>query len=178
MRCLLFFLALCSAIFADEMPETGFYPVSEEYFEQQLSQTIHFSSENNRVGYLYIGPAHRIDHTTYVQMKLALEEYKKRQVIFVLCRLNTQGGDVEATRRIAELFRQFDAETHIPIVGVIYNWALSSGAMIAYSCRYLVCTQSALMGSRIPEIPNALAEKFTPTLKKQYATVADYYQRN
>lgn len=178
MRYLLLFLAFCALAFGDELPETGVYPVSEEYFEQQLSQTIHYGTENNFVGYLYIGPGHRIDHTTYVQIKLALDEYKKKRVIFVLCRLNTPGGDVQSSRKIAELFEQFDTETHIPIVGVIYNWALSSGAMIAYSCRYLVCTQNALMGSRVPQIPGAQAEKFTPALKQEYATVADYYQRN
>jgi membrane-bound serine protease (ClpP class) len=153
--------------------------------DQRLGEMIHYEKAGgNLVGYLYIGPDHPIDHSTYLQIKFALEEYKKRNVIFVLLRLNTPGGDAFSAMEIAELLRRFDRETHIPVVGLVYNWALSSGAMIAYSCRFIAITENALMGTAEPVIAGQdsktefAPKKMIPALRSEFANVAKFYCRN
>ncbi len=150
---------------------------------QKLSESIHYKQEGtNLIGFLWIGEDRPVDWATYWQIKLALDEYKKRNVIFVMMRLNTPGGELFSAMKIAELLQRFDAETGIPIVGVVYNKALSAGAMLAYSCRFLAVTPSALMGAGQPVVagPEAqiVPERIGSALRTEYASLAKFYGRN
>jgi membrane-bound serine protease (ClpP class) len=153
--------------------------------DEYLAKTIHFKEEgSNLVGYFDIPSDRPIDHSIYLQIKFALEEYKRRKVIFVLLHLNTPGGEVFSAMKIAELLQQFDRENHIPVVGVINNWALSAGAMLAYSCRIIGATENALMGAAEPVIARSnltmksAPKTITPALRAEFATLAKYYCRN
>ncbi len=165
----------------DELSEASPSPVAS--IDQKLAEWIHYKRDaTNLVGHLYVGPERPIDQTTYLHIKFALEEYKKRNVIFVLLRLNTPGGELFPAMKIAEMLQQFDAENHIPVVAVVSNWALSAGAMLAYSCRFIAVTESALMGAAQPVIAGsemtAAPEKVVSALRAEFASLAKYYGRN
>ncbi len=153
--------------------------------DAELAELIHYKKTgDNLVGYLYIGPDRPIDQTTYLHIKFALEEYKKKNVIFVMLRLNTPGGELLPAMKIAELLQQFDRENGLPVVAVVYNWALSAGAMLAYSCRFIAVTESALMGAAQPVITKpegvleAAPEKIRSALRAEFASLAKFYERN
>ncbi len=153
--------------------------------DAELAELIHYKKTgDNLVGYLYIGPDRPIDQTTYLHIKFALEEYKKQNVIFVMLRLNTPGGEVLPAMKIAELLQQFDRENGLPVVAVVYNWALSAGAMLAYSCRFIAVTESALMGAAQPVINKpggvleAAPEKIRSALRAEFGSLAKFYGRN
>jgi membrane-bound serine protease (ClpP class) len=149
--------------------------------DERLKQRISYQKDReNLVGQLFIGPYRpKIDETTYLQVKFALEEYRKRGVIFIMMRLATPGGSVLSAMKIAELLQQFDRETHIPVVAVIYNWALSEGAMLAYASRFIAVTQNGLMGSAGPVIAGQESSKTKiSALRGEMASLAQFYGRN
>ncbi len=154
--------------------------------DERLQQMISYKKDReNLIGQLFIGPDRpRIDETTYLQIKFALEEYRKRNVIFIMMRLATPGGNVLPAMKIAELLQQFDRETHIPVVAVIYNWALSEGAMIAYASRFIAVTQNGLMGAAGPVLTGQessveqRSEKLVSAMRGEFASLAQFYGRN
>ena len=169
--------------FGGALSETEKHPSLLKNTEEKLAAKIHYKQkENNLVGLLDVGPDHPIDQTTYLQIKFALEDYKKRNVIFVLLHLNTPGGELFSAMKIAELLQQFDAQTHIPVVSVIHNWALSAGAMLAYATRFIVVAESGLMGAAQPVITGAevktAPEKIVSALRAEFASLAKFYGRN
>ncbi len=145
----LFFLligALCRADLPHSL-QVDQSQVSNSQLDKSLSEHIHIHDGNNLIGYLDIVRDKPIDQSTYLQVKFSLEEYIKRGVIFVILRLNTPGGEVFSAMKIAELLQELDTVHHIPVVAVIDNWALSAGAMLAYSCRYIAVSAQGLMGA-------------------------------
>lgn len=154
--------------------------------DERLQQMISYQKDReNLIGQLFIGPDRpTIDETTYLQIKFALEEYRKRNVIFIMMRLATPGGSVLPAMKIAELLQRFDRETHIPVVAVIYNWALSEGAMIAYASRFISVTENGLMGSAGPVIAGLQSSAESPSKEKvsalrgEMASLAQFYGRD
>ncbi len=133
----------------------------------------------NRVGVIEIVREQAINQSTYLQVKFALEEYRKAQVAFVLLRLDTPGGEVFAATRIAEELERLDSQDHIPVVAVIDPWALSAGAMLAYSCRYIAVSPQALMGAAEPVTAEGPApEKINSALRAEMGTLAKSFGRN
>jgi len=156
-----------------------------EGIEQSFAEHILYKNEGgNRVGYLDIPRDRPIDQSTYLYIKFALEEYIKQGVICVYLHLNTPGGEVFPSIKIAELLQNLDAVHHIPVVAVIDNWALSAGAMLAYSCRYIAVSPTALMGAAEPVTTGAegkmesAPEKIVSALRAEFATLAKVYGRN
>jgi membrane-bound serine protease (ClpP class) len=150
-----------------------------------LAEHIRFQPQGkNLVGYLDIPRDRGIDQATYLYVKFALEEYVKQGVCFVLLHLDTPGGEVFASTKIADLLQKLDVEHHIPVVAVIDNWALSAGAMLAYSCRFIAVTSSALMGAAEPIMAGAegkiesAPEKIVSALRAEFASLAKSYGRN
>jgi membrane-bound serine protease (ClpP class) len=147
--------------------------------------TVPFKKEGvNEIGYLTIGRDHPIDQSTYLYVKFALEEFKKKQVPFVVLDLNTPGGEVFASMKIADLLQKLDTHDHIPVVAVIDNWAISAGAMLAYSCRWIVVTRNGSMGAAEPVYASqeggmqSAPEKINSALRAEFANLARFYGRN
>lgn len=150
-----------------------------------LSEHIHYNaSGKNRIGYLDIQRDHPIDQSTYLYVKFALQEYLKEGVSFIILHLNTPGGEVFSSMKIAELLQEIDTVHHIPVVAVIDNWALSAGAMLAYSCRYIAVSKTSLMGAAEPVFQGSegkmesAPEKIVSALRTEFASLAKFYGRN
>lgn len=156
-----------------------------EVSEAQLKQYIHYSTtQSNPVGTLDFPRERPIDQSTLLQVKFALEEFQKKEVRFVIARLNTPGGEVFAAMKIAELLQECDTRYGIPVVAVVNNWALSAGAMIALSCRFIAVTETSLMGAAEPVMAGGegkmetAPEKMISALRAEFGSLAKYYGRN
>ena len=151
----------------------------------EFAPSIPYNPEGpNPVGYLAIEKDRGIDQSTYLYVKFALEEFKKKKVPFIVLHLNTPGGEVFASMKISELLQKIDAEDHIPVVAFIDNWAISAGAMLAYSCRYIGTVKTGSMGAAEPVIAGeggqmeSASEKVNSALRAEFANLATYYGRN
>ncbi len=153
--------------------------------QNRLEDHIVFSqTEENLIGYLHLEKDLSIDQSTYIQMKFATEDFKKKGVRFIILHLDTPGGEVLASIKIAELLQKVDLIDGIPVIAFIDNWAISAGAILAYSCRYIGVVKSSIMGAAEPvfmgnkgEIEPA-SEKINSALRAQMASLASYYQRD
>lgn len=137
------------------------------------------------VGYLRIDKKEdMISQSTVIYIKNALEHYKKLKPAFIILELNTPGGEVFAASEIASALREIDSQYGIPVVAYINNWAISAGALIAYSCRYIVAAKDANMGAAQPVMAGpsgemkAASEKINSALRSDFANAASYYGRN
>ncbi len=138
----------------------------------------------NRIGYLSIGRDHPIDSSTVVYVQFALEHFKKIGTPFIVLDLNTPGGEVFAALKVVEMLQKLDVNDRIPVVAFINNWALSAGAMLAYSCRYIGAVQGSSMGAAEPVTVGAegkmesAPEKVNSALRAEMANLARSHGRN
>lgn len=147
---------------------------------------IHFElSGENRVGEILIDDRKGgINQGTWLYVKEALEEYKRNKPIFILLKLNTPGGEVFAAQKIADALKQMDTQEGVPIVAVIDNWAISAGAMLAYSARFIVVTKDASMGAAEPILMTpeggvqTASEKINSALRSDFASHATFFDRS
>ncbi len=152
---------------------------------EPFTPDIKISAEGvNKIGYLPINRDRAIGETTLVQIKLSLEKFAEERVAFVLLDLDTPGGALFPAMEITKLLQEFDAKNHIPVVALVNNWAVSAGAMVAYSCRYIaVIEHESLMGAAEAvtnsegEMKSA-PEKVQSALRAEFANLASYYGRN
>ena len=150
-----------------------------------MEQYIHYDqSIENKVGYLYIGKDRGIDQSTFLYVKFALEDFKERGVKFIILHLNTPGGEVLSSLKIVDLLQKVDTNDHIPVIAFIDNWAISAGAMLAYSCRFIGIVPNAIMGAAEPvtagsdgEMKTA-SEKVTSALRAEMSNLASFYGRD
>lgn len=155
------------------------YGQEGERFDIRIDQ-----SGENRIGYLKIGREHPIDTSTFLYVKFALEAFKQEGVIFILLDLDTPGGEVFAATQIAQLLLKVESEMGIPVVAFIDNWALSAGAMLAYSCRYIGISNTASMGAAEPVLVDqegnvaAASEKINSALRSEMINLARAYGRS
>ncbi len=135
-------------------------------------------------GYLTIPKDRGIDNSTYLYVKYALESFRQEKVSFVLLDLNTPGGEVFAALRISEELRKMDREYQIPVIAFVDNWAISAGALLAYSCRYIGAVSEASMGAAEPVTVSSdgkmetASEKMVSALRTEFASAASLYNRN
>jgi membrane-bound ClpP family serine protease len=135
-------------------------------------------------GYLHIPKDRGIDNSTYLYVKYALESFRKERVRFVLLDLNTPGGEVFAALRISEELKKMDREYNIPVIAFVDNWAISAGALLAYSCRYIGAVSESSMGAAEPVLVGSdgkmetASEKMVSALRTEFATAANLYGRN
>lgn len=138
----------------------------------------------NLVGYLSIGKERSIDNATFLYVKFALEHYKKLGVRCVVLDLNTPGGEIFAAMKIADLLQKIDTNDNIPVIAFIDNWAISAGAMLAYSCRFIGITKTASMGAAEPVTVGeggqmeSASEKVNSALRSEFSNLASFYNRN
>ncbi|MES2344769.1 MAG: NfeD family protein [Chlamydiota bacterium] len=170
MKKLLFLLILCVSSLFGSPDFSRYIPIN--------------SSTENKIGLIEIEGDHMIDESTHLYVKFALDHFKKEKVSFIVLKLNTPGGEVFAAVKIAQLLVKIDREDHIPVVAFIDNWALSAGAMLGFSCRYIGITPTANMGAAEPVIANAdgemetASEKVVSALRVEFANLAKVYGRN
>ncbi len=137
-----------------------------------------------RIGYLAIEKDHPIDTSTFLHIKLALDSFQKEKVAFVVLRLNTPGGEVFSALKISQLLQEIDTKDHIPVVAWIDNWAVSAGAMLAYSCRVIAVTPSSIMGAAEPVMMKGegqvetASEKVNSALRAEFSNLARFYGRD
>ncbi|MBX9923790.1 MAG: hypothetical protein K2Y01_06740 [Rhabdochlamydiaceae bacterium] len=137
-----------------------------------------------KAGYLTIERDRAIDHSTYLYVKYALESFRKEKVRFILLDLNTPGGEVFSALRISEELKRIDQEDHIPVIALVDNWALSAGALLAYSCRYMGAVPQASMGAAEPVTVSSdgkmetASEKMVSALRTEFGNAAKLYGRD
>ena len=178
MKIYTFLLLLCSFF----LPLVG----EERSVEQSLREHIHVHPQGqNLVGYLYIGDrSTEISQATWLYVKTALDHYKENKPIFIILELNTPGGEVYAAEKISDLLKEMDTQYNIPVVAFINNWALSAGALLAYSCRYIAVVKDGSMGAAEPVTATAegkmeaASEKVNSALRADFGNRASFFGRN
>lgn len=149
-----------------------------------FTDNIHYNAEGkNTVGFLTIEGEGGITQSTWLQIKSGLDYYRKSKPIFVILRLNTPGGEVFAAEKIADALQELDIHYKIPVVAYIDKWAMSAGAMLAYSCRFIVSAKDGSMGAAEPVIigdgkMEAASEKVNSALRADFASRAAFFGRN
>lgn len=125
-----------------------------------------------------------ITQATWLYVKAALDHYKKIKPAFVILELNTPGGEVFAAQKISDALKELDTQFNIPVVAYINNWAISAGAMLAYSCRFVVTAKDGSMGAAEPVLEGAegkmetASEKINSALRADFANRARFFDRD
>ena len=158
---------------------------SSESLQQDFQKYIYYDpSGENLIGYIHIGNERAIDQSTYIYVKFALKDFVEKGVRFVVLDLNTPGGEVLSAMKISDLLQKMDVEYKIPVVAFVHDWAISAGAMLAYSCRFIGVEPHSIMGAAEPVIRGkggemqTASEKVNSALRAQFGTLASFYGRN
>jgi hypothetical protein len=154
--------------------------------QERLKEHIHFSpDEKNLVGYLYVGDRENsINQSTWLYIKQGLDFYKQNKPILIILELDTPGGEVFAAQKISDALKEMDTQFNVPIVAFINNWAISAGAMLAYSCRFITVVKDGSMGAAEPVLAGeggkmeTASEKVNSALRSDFASRASFYNRN
>lgn len=142
------------------------------------------STPNKDVGRICINDRNQeINESTFLYVKAALEYYKESKPAYVILELDTPGGELYAAKRISNELLNFSAETKIPVVAYINNWAISAGALLAYSCQYIIITPNACMGAATPvsieeNTMKEAPEKVNSLVRAEFANKATFFNRN
>lgn len=161
--------------------------VSHLFAEVDLNEHIHYKADaENRVGKITIDDrASGINQSTWIYVKNALDYYKKNPPAFLILELNTPGGEVFVSQKISDALKDLDTQYSIPVVAYINNWAISAGAMLAYSSRYIAVVKDASMGAAEPVLQDATtgemktaSEKVNSALRTDFANRARFFGRN
>lgn len=184
--------AIACALFSDEGTgpcETEQQPPilsTEEHTEtlrEKIATAIHLT-EGSRIARIVINDRKSgISDATWLYVQSAIESFKKTRPVCVILELNTPGGEVFAAQRISNALRSLDVKEKIPVIAYVNNWAISAGAMLAYSCRFIVAAPDASMGAATPvfqtsEGMTAAPEKVNSALRSDFANRAAFFDRN
>lgn len=158
---------------------------SQDSLEKFREHIIYNSDGPNTIGHLIVEDhSSAINQATWLYIKNGLDYYKKTKPIFVILELNTPGGEVFAAQKISDALKDFDTQFNIPVVCFINNWAISAGAMLAYSCRFITAVKDASMGAAEPVIIgedqqlSTASEKVNSALRADFAGRARFFDRN
>jgi membrane-bound ClpP family serine protease len=160
--------------------------LSTHSVEERLQKSIRYDKQGpNTIGYIYVGDHESsINESTWLYIKQALDFYKKQRPLFIILELNTPGGEVFAAQKISDALKAIDTEHDIPVVAFINNWAISAGAMLAYSCRFITVVKEGSMGAAEPVYLGAegkmetASEKSNSVLRADFANRARFFGRN
>lgn len=152
----------------------------------KLEKAIDYQHEGeNRIGLIHVDNKNsQISQATWIYIKSALEYYKKTKPAFIILELNTPGGEVFASQKISDALKDMDTQHDVPVVAFINNWAISAGAMLAYSCRFITVTKDASMGAAEPVFAGeggkmeTAPEKVNSALRADFANRASFFDRN
>ena len=164
--------------------ESSSYQESKN-LNESLSLHLPYSSSKNTVGRIVISDRQNgIDQSTWVYVKAALDYYKESKPLFIILELNTPGGEVYPAQEISDALKEMDVQYQIPVVCYINNWAISAGAMLAYSCRYIAVVKDASMGAAEPVISGekgelvTASEKINSAIRSDFSNRAIFFDRN
>lgn len=154
--------------------------------DENLAAHIKFNPTGpNNIGYLKIvGHDQMISQSTWIYVKKGLEHYKKTKPAFIILELDTPGGEVFAAQKISDALKDMDIQEGIPVVTFINNWAISAGALIAYSTRYITVVKDASMGAAEPVIAGedgkmeSASEKINSAMRTDFGNRARFFDRN
>jgi len=157
-----------------------------ETFEEKLAASVHFQEGvAPTIGRIMIDDMKSgINESTWIYVHAALEEYKRTKPGCIILELNTPGGEVYAAQRISDALKEMDTQYGIPVIAYINNWAISAGAMLAYSCRFIVIAKDASMGAAEPVFfgqegqMKEASEKVNSALRSDFANRAKFFGRN
>lgn len=166
--------------------ETSIAAIPQTDLEKRLAQHIVFNPNGpNTVGHIAVDDrTSGISSATWLYVKSALDAYKKSKPIFIVLELNTPGGEVYPAQQISDALKEMDTQYDIPIVAYVNNWAISAGAMLAYSSRFIVVAKDASMGAAEPVLLGAsgqmveASEKVNSALRADFANRANFFGRN
>lgn len=149
----------------------------------RFQQSIHLTPDS-WIGRIVINDRKSgISDATWLYVKAAIDSFRASRPSCVILELNTPGGEVFASQKISNALRSLDVKEGIPVIAYINNWAISAGAMLAYSCRYIVVAPDASMGAATPvfetsEGMTAAPEKVNSALRSDFANRASFFDRN
>ncbi len=165
--------------------------VNEEAYDlpldKQLADAITYSPDGkNLIGYLKIDDKKTsINQGTWLYITKAIEVFKEKRPIFVILELDTPGGEVYAAQKISDALKELDTQEGIPVISFINNWAISAGAMIAYSTRFITIAKDAAMGAAEPiqqvatsQETQVASEKVNSAIRADFANRAAFFGRN
>lgn len=158
----------------------------EQSLEERLKAHIHYKEDGeNTIGHLLIDDrTSGISESTWLYVKTGLDHYKKTRPAFIILELNTPGGEVYAAQKISDALKNIDIQDDIPVVAFINNWAISAGAMLAYSSRYIAVVKDGSMGAAEPIVMGQIgetkeaSEKINSALRTDFANRARFFDRN
>lgn len=159
---------------------------NDSNLNERFAKNIKYSTDSpNLIGYIAIDDkSEAISQSTWIYVKNALDYYKKNKPIFIILKLNTPGGEVFAAQKISDALKEIDLQYEIPVVAFIDDWAISAGAMLAYSCRFITTVKSGIMGAAEPVIVGqdgqmqSASEKVNSALRVDFANRASFFDRN
>lgn len=154
--------------------------------DKKLEKAIHIATGvKPRIGYLEIvDHSSMISESTWLYVKSALAYFKKNRPDFLILKLDTPGGEVFAAQKIASALQEMDTQESIPVIAYIDNWAISAGALIAYSCRFIYTSKDGSMGAAEPVTigeagkMESASEKINSALRSEFANRARFFDRN
>jgi len=151
----------------------------------RLQKYIKYDPEGpNLVGRIAIdNRTEAITQGTWLKVKKALDHYKETKPIFIILDLNTPGGEVFSSEKISDALQEIDTQYDIPVVCTIDNWAISAGALLAYSCRFITVANDASMGAaevvtQSSEGLKTASEKINSAFRTDFANRASFFGRN
>lgn len=167
-------------------PESVKESVDSRSVLDKLTKHIVFDKSGpNSIGLIQVDQKNsQISQATWIYIKNALDYYKKTKPKFVILELNTPGGEVFSSQKISDALKELDTQYDIPVVAFINNWAISAGAMLAYSCRFIALSKDASMGAAEPVHAGeggkmvTASEKINSALRTDFANRAAFFDRN
>jgi len=156
-----------------------------ELVKKDLYEHITYSNDkDNVVGKITIDDySSGINQSTWLYVKSALDYYKNSKPAFIILELNTPGGEVFAAQKISDALQDIDTQYNIPVIAYVNDWAISAGAMLAYSCRYITVDKDAVMGAAEPVLTSGgemktASEKINSALRADFSGRAGFYERD
>lgn len=146
--------------------------------------TVRLFPDEGKIGYIQLTKDHPIDQSTLLRFKLSLDHFKEQKVQSIIIDLDTPGGEVFSALKITQLLKKIQKEDHIPVIAYINNWAISAGAMLAYSCQIIGIAPGASMGAAEPILMDSqghsepASEKVNSALRAEFANLASTWNRN
>lgn len=153
---------------------------------EELARYVQYTpGQENHIGRLLINDRQNgISQSTWIYVNAALNHYKKTKPSCIILELNTPGGEVFAAQQISDALKDMDTQYGIPVIAYINNWAISAGAMLAYSCRFIVVAKDGSMGAAEPVLMGqagemqSASEKVNSALRTDFANRAKFFGRD
>lgn len=177
---------LASGPAAEPSSSEAVNPLPERSVDSELQAHIKYDPKGtNSVGLITIGGhSTAISEATWLYVKTALDYYKKKKPLFIILELDTPGGEVFAAQKISDALKEMDTQYNIPVIAFINNWAISAGAMLAYSSRFISVVKDGSMGAAEPITMDSsgksetASEKVNSALRADFANRASFFGRN